>query len=80
MRKKIFITSLLSLIIICNILLLDFIFGTDFPSSIQMKGDATMKSLKETYLLLYQICHLNLRQWDVDQNNSANDDNYQQPL
>ena len=45
-----------------------------------MKGDATMKSLKETYLLLYQICHLNLRQWDVEQNNSANNDNYQQPL
>lgn len=41
-----------------------------------MKGDATMKSIKETYLLLYQICHLNLRQWDVEQSHSANDDSY----
>lgn len=39
-----------------------------------------MKSLKETYLLLYQICHLNLLQWEVEQNNSANDDNYNNPF
>ncbi len=35
-----------------------------------------MKTLKETYLFIYQICHLNLRQWDVEHKKSANDDCY----
>jgi hypothetical protein len=35
-----------------------------------------MNKLKETYLFIYQVCHLNLRQWDIEQINCANDDSY----
>ena len=36
-----------------------------------------MKSIKDTYLFLYQITHLNLGQWSVEQPHGANDAKYQ---
>ncbi|KPV98333.1 hypothetical protein AN214_00094 [Pseudoalteromonas sp. P1-9] len=35
-----------------------------------------MKSIKDTYLFLYQITHLNLGQWSVEQPHGANDAKY----